>query len=143
MPIKDFGDARSTEIARLDPDAFGRLAGNIVARSHRGEHGGQVVEPLRLDMDQPIGMKTRQPQRGREQVAPAQAPEDRPRRPRQNPGEEYRRGGVVREIRAPGDLMQRTPGDAAARQMAIERGQAEGDGGVARSDPLDPGDTRP
>lgn len=59
---------------------------------HRQQHMGVAA---RLDMDDAVRREPGEIERGREQVAPSQAPEHRALEPGEDAGEEHRRGGVV------------------------------------------------
>jgi hypothetical protein len=71
-------------------------------------------------------MQTGEVERGREQVAPPQAPEGRAFGPCEDAGEEDRRARIVGEIGAAGYLMERARGDSAARQPRIDIVQPNG-----------------
>ncbi|GAA0294574.1 hypothetical protein GCM10009087_00410 [Sphingomonas oligophenolica] len=96
----------------------------------------------RLDMDYTIGVEARQVERGREQVAPAETPEDRTFDPRKDASEKDRRAGVVRQIGAAGYLMQRTDGDSPAGQAEVELVYPEGNRSMTNAHALDPRDLR-
>ncbi len=74
----------------------------------------------RLDIDHAAGMKSGEMERGRKQVPPPQAPEDRAFHARENAGEKDRRAGIIGEIGASGYLVKRARRDAAARKTRIE-----------------------
>ena len=77
-------------------------------------HGEQHVRVAsRFDIDDPVGVQSREMKRRREQVAPAQAPQDRTIDARKDAGEEDRRAGIVGEIGAAGYFMQCAARDAA------------------------------
>lgn len=134
------------ELEPLGGDAgiFGDLADNAreprVAQAffHRQQHIGIAA---RLDMDHPVGMEPSKMQRGRKQVAPAQAPEDRAINPRQDPGEEDRRTRIVSEIGAAGDFMEGAHDDTAPGQARIDLVQAERDRLATGTGTFDPRDT--
>ena len=103
---------------------------------HREQHIGVAA---RLDVDHAIGMQSREMQRRGKQVAPAEAPEHRSLDAREDTGEEDRCAGVIGQVGTSGDFMQHAGRQAAARQMAVERLDSEGDGRVQCSRPLDLG----
>jgi len=76
-------------------------------------HGEQHVRVApRFDIDDPVGVQSREMKRRREQVAPAQAPQDRTIDAREDAGEEDRRARIVGEIGAAGYFMQCAARDA-------------------------------
>jgi len=81
-----------------------------------------------LDMDHPVRMQPREMKRWRKQVAPAQAPEDRPLGSGENAGEEDRRARIVGKLAAPGDFMERARRNATAGQARVDRFEAKGNG---------------
>lgn len=83
---------------------------------HRQQHVGIRAS---LDMDDPVGMEAGKTERRSEQVAPAQAPEDRAIDPRENSREEDCRRRIIAEFRAAGDFMEGAAGQTAARKMAV------------------------
>lgn len=106
---------------------------------HREQH---VRIAARFDMDHPVGMQAGEMQGRGEQVAPAQAPENRSLDPGKDAGEEDRRAGIVGEFRTAGYLVERAGCDAAPRQPRIQRIDAERDCAVADARALDLRDTR-
>lgn len=94
----------------------------------------------RLDMDHAIGMQSREMQRRRKQIAPAEAPEDRAVDSREDAGEEDRGTGVVGQIDAARDFMKGAGRQTTAREIPIERIDAERNGRMPRSGALDLGD---
>lgn len=103
---------------------------------HREQH---IRVAACLDVNYAIGVQSRQMQCWGKQVAPAQTPEHWPLDPSKYAGEEDRGAGIIGEIGTAGDFMQRACGQAAARQVAVERLDAEGDGSELGSRPLDLG----
>lgn len=95
-----------------------------------------------LDMDDPIGVKPGELERGREQIAPAQAPEYGTVDPREDAGEEDGGAGVVGKIGAAGDFVKRAGGQAAAGQVAVDRVEFERKGRMANAHAFDPRDPR-
>ena len=91
-------------------------------------HSGQHVALMKgLGVDDTIGVQARIHETGSEQVAPAEAPENRALQARGDAGGEE--GGRASELGGmPGldDLVQRPAREAAARQMIIDRCDAEG-----------------
>ena len=75
----------------------------------------------RLYKDDPVGMKSGEVKRRGEEIAPTQAPENRPVEARQDAGDEDGRGGVVGQLGATGYLVQRTLREPMARQVPIDR----------------------
>ena len=106
---------------------------------HRQQHIGVAA---RLDVDHPVGMKPCEMERGSKQVAPAQAPHDRPIDPRENARKEDRRAGIVGKIGASSDLVERAASDTAAGEPTIEPIDLERDCRVPRTRALDLGDPR-
>jgi len=102
---------------------------------HRQQH---ICIASGLDMNHAVGMKSREVQCWREQVAPAQAPEDRTLDPGKDAGEKHRRAGVVGKVGAACNLVERPGGKTATRQMAVDRLQAKRQGRMAGPDPFDP-----
>ncbi len=91
---------------------------------HASQHGSVVPG---LDMDHPVGRKTRLFETGREQILLRDAPEHLSFRPRGDPGGEAGRGRAVHgAIAATGHLMQATERQPTTRQPAIQQRQAEG-----------------
>lgn len=107
---------------------------------HRQEDIGVAAG---LDMDDPVGMKAGKTKGRREQIAPAQAPEDRPVEPCENAGEKDGRGCIVAKIRAAGDLVQRAGQQPAARQPAVNFPDAEREPPLGPLTALDSRDSRP
>lgn len=95
-----------------------------------------------LDMNDAVGVQTGEIERGCEQVAPAQAPEDRALDPRENACQKHRRRRIVAKLGASGQLVERAGRDTAAWQLAIKRGNPERHGRVPLPDALDGGDAR-
>ncbi len=79
---------------------------------HRQQDVGVAA---RLDMDHSVRRQAGQVEGRGEQVAPAQAPEYRAVDPREDAGQEDRRGGIVAKLGAAGDLVQRAGGEASTR----------------------------
>lgn len=76
-------------------------------------HGEQHIRiAARFDIDDPVGVQPRKMKRGRKQVAPAQAPQDRTLDACEDAGEEDRRARIVGKIGAAGNFMQCASGDA-------------------------------
>lgn len=106
-------------------------------------HGGQHMRVAAgLDEDDPVGMEAGEMEGGREQIAPAQAPEYRAVEAGENAGEEDRRGGIVGQVAATRHLMQRAGSYPAAGQMRVDVGYAEGEGGMTNAHALDLRDMR-
>lgn len=96
----------------------------------------------RLDKYDSIGMQPGKVQRRREQVAPAQDPEHGAFAARQDTGEKDGRRGIVGELGAPRDLMQRALRHPPARQMQIDRVYLERQARVTHAHALDLRDLR-
>ena len=91
----------------------------------------------RLDMDQPVGVKPSEMKRRSEEVAPAQAPEDRPFGPGENAREKDRRARVVGKFGAARDFMERARGEPPSRQARIDRVEFKRDDAMTRAYALD------
>lgn len=98
-------------------------------------HGGQDVCVLRgLDVDDPVGVESDAAQGGREQVAPFEAPQDRPLEPRQDAPDEQGRGGrMFAGETVLDELVQLSDGKTAPGKMPVDRPDAEGQGRPART----------
>lgn len=134
--LETLGGCRA-DLADLADDARQpRLAQALL---HRDEHIGIAA---RLDPDHTVGMKSDEIERRSEQVAPAQAPEDRAVQPGKDAGKEDRSGRFVAQRAAAGDLMQSARRQSRARQIIVDIRDTEGQRIVTRSDMLDAGDAR-
>ena len=102
---------------------------------HRQQH---ICIASGLDMNHAVGMKSREVQCRCKQVAPAQAPENRPLDPGKDAGEKHRRAGIVGKVGASCNLVECSGGKTATGQMAVDRLQAKGKGHMARPGPFDP-----
>lgn len=89
---------------------------------HRDEDVGVATG---LDEYHAIGMEPGEMQRGREQIPPPQAPEDRSVEAGEDARKEYGCRSIVGELGAAGDLMQRAAADAAGGQPTVDRIDAE------------------
>ena len=90
---------------------------------HQREQFGIVA---RLRIDHALGVEPCLVQPGREQVARAHRPQNRPSRPGGDAGHEQHRRGVVAPARTlPRNLMQRVDSEPLARQPFVDRGNAE------------------
>ena len=143
------GDARvlrsKLESLRRSCRIFGHFADNPgdagmpEALLHREQH---VCIAPRLDVDDPVRMQAGKMERGGEQVAQAQAPQDRTIHPGEDAGQEDRRAGVVGKIGAAGNFVQSASGNAHARQTLVQFFYAKRDCVVPRTNTLDLRDTR-
>ena len=106
---------------------------------HGDEHVGVVAG---LDEDHSVGVKSRQLEGRREEVAPAQTPEDDPFEAREDAGQEDGRRRVVGQVRASRHVVERAGSDPAAGQMPVDRLDAEGERLAASARILDPRDAR-
>lgn len=104
---------------------------------HRQQHIGVAAC---LDMDNPVWMQAGQVQRRREQVAPSQAPEDRPLDPGEDAGEEDRCRRVVAKLGAARNFVKRARREAASRQVPVDRRDAERRSSASPPDAFDGGD---
>ncbi len=101
---------------------------------HREEHIG--IAP-RLDMDQPVGMESREMKRGGEKVAPSQAPEDWTFTPSQDAGEEDCRAGIVGKLGTASQFVKRAGGDSMSRDSRVDIFDAERDDVMTRGNAFD------
>ena len=111
-PENKGGDARSLggelEPLRGGRAVFGDFADHTAKPGmaqtffHREQH---VRIATRLDIDHPVGVQSCKMERGGEQVAPAQAPQDRPFGAREDAGEKDRCARIVGKIRTARDLV--------------------------------------
>lgn len=106
---------------------------------HRGQH---IDVAASLDEDHPVRVQAGEMEPGREQVAPAQAPENRSSHSREDTGEKYGGCCIVRQLGTARKLVKRTRRDAAARELRINRGDVERQCRVANGHALDSRDTR-
>ena len=148
-PKNESGDTRTLsgelEPLRCRGAIFGDLADHA-AKAGMAQaflHGEQDVRiAARLDIDDAIGVEPREMERGREQVTPPQAPEDRTFHPRQDSGEKDRRARIVGKIGTAGDLMQRAARYATARQAGVDGLQPERNRSMASAHAFDLRDAR-
>lgn len=89
---------------------------------HRQQDVGVAA---RLEMDHAVGMESGEMERGGEQIAPSEAPEDRAFKPREDSGQEDRRAGIVCELGATGDLVEHAGRKTAPGQMGVDRRDPE------------------
>jgi len=143
-PEHEGGDARllggELEALRGRPGIFGEFAddrGNARVAQAFLHCQQDIGIAARLDMDDTVGMKTSKVERGGEEVAPPQAPEDRPAEPRQDAGKEDGGRGVIGELSAAGDLVQGACCNPAARQMGVDPLDPEREERVIRTRALD------
>ncbi len=90
---------------------------------HRQQH---ICIASGFDMNHAVGMESGQVQCRCEQVAPAQAPENRPLDPGKDAGEKHCRAGIVGKVGASRNLVECSGGKTATGQMAVDRLQAKG-----------------
>lgn len=86
----------------------------------------------RLGIEHPLGIETRLVKPGREQVAGAHDPQDRPVRPRRNAGHEQDGRGIIAPAGAlPRNLVQRIQPEPLSGQPFIDCRDTEGQHGAA------------
>ena len=96
----------------------------------------------RLDKHDAVGMKTGEAERGREKIAPTQAPHHRAIHAREHTRKEDRGRSIVGEGAAAGYFVECAGRDPPARQMSIYSLDAEGQNGVFSPHALDLRDLR-
>jgi len=85
-------------------------------------HGGQDMGVASdLDEDDAIRVESGKMQGGREQVTIGEAPEDRAIESRQDSGEEHGRCGIVGELTATCDIVERARRNPARRNVPVDR----------------------
>ena len=107
---------------------------------HRGQH---IRIAPRLHEDDPVGMEPGKLQRRREEIAPAQAPEDGAVETAEDAGEKDGRRCVIGQLSAAADFVQGTRHEPASRKSAIDLVNAERQSAVPRADAFDQRDLRP
>ena len=101
---------------------------------HGEEHIGVAA---RFYMDQAVRAETRKMECGREEVAPAQTPENRPFGPRENAREKDSGARIVGQFGTSRNFVERASDKPAARQPRVDGIDAEGDDVMTRARAFD------
>ncbi|ARS28309.1 hypothetical protein KC8_13580 [Sphingomonas sp. KC8] len=106
---------------------------------HREEHVGIAAS---LDVNYAVRMQPRQVKGRGEEIAPAEAPENRTLYTRENSGKEYGSARLISQIGTARDLVKRAGGYATAWQATINALDPERNGVVSPISALDLRDAR-